>query len=798
MFTSKGNKLFHRDSIVPTMGHEGTTIIPNKYRGRGLAVFTSGGDAPGMNAAVRSVVRMGLHLGCKVYLIHEGYQGMVDGGDNIKLATYDSVSDIIQKGGTIIGSARCMEFKTIEGRLKACYNLIKRRITNLVCIGGDGSLTGANTFRVEWPDLVKQLLDSEKITKDEAAACSMIQICGMVGTIDNDFAKTDMTIGADTALHRIIEATDCVTSTAQSHQRAFVIEVMGRHCGYLALVASLASEADFCFIPEWPQPINWPEILCKKLAQAREMGQRLNLIIVAEGAIDREGKPISSETVQKVIKNTLKYDTRITVLGHVQRGGNASAFDRLLGSRMGAEAVLALMEMTSESEPCVISIEGNQIVRVPLMKCVKKTQNVQQAMNNLDFDLAVELRGPSFKRNVDTYRMLTKLHIPREKDNLSEGKVFNVAVMNIGAPAGGMNAAVRAFVRSALYHHCNVYGIEDSFEGFSSGILRKMDWGDVNNWVMVGGSILGTQKQLPNKYFDKIHETMKKYNIHGLLMIGGFEAYHSAIEFEKARDKYPYFRIPIVVVPATISNNVPGTSMTIGSDTALNTICEMIDKIKQSANGTKKRVFVIETMGGYCGYLATLTALASGADNAYIYEERFTVDDIKEDCEVIKQKMEHGVKRYLVVKSEKASKNYNTDFVMAVFNEEGKGVFSTRVNILGHCQQGGNPSVFDRNLGTKFGVKALEYIMEQSKKTINLETDERFATTKESCALLGIRNRTIEFTPVTDLIEETDFEHRVPNEQWWLKLRPLLRILTSHSSGYVSEAIVDIKDNVNN
>uniref|UniRef100_A0A0N4ZWF9 ATP-dependent 6-phosphofructokinase n=1 Tax=Parastrongyloides trichosuri TaxID=131310 RepID=A0A0N4ZWF9_PARTI len=789
MFTSKGNKLYHRDSIVPTMGHEGRTIIRDKYKGCGLAVFTSGGDAPGMNAAVRSVVRMGLHLGCKVYLIHEGYQGMVDGEEYIKEATYDSVSDIIQKGGTIIGSARCMDFKEIEGRLKACYNLIKKGITNLVCIGGDGSLTGANTFRVEWPELIGKLVAEGRITQAEADAHSTIQICGMVGTIDNDFAKTDMTIGTDTALHRIIEATDCVTSTAQSHQRAFVIEVMGRHCGYLALVASLASEADFCFIPEWPQPTNWPEILCKKLAQMRENGQRLNLIIVAEGAIDREGHPISSLMVQKVIKETLKYDTRITVLGHVQRGGNASAFDRLLGSRMGAEAVLALMEMTPESEPCVISIEGNQIVRVPLMKCVIKTQEVQKAMNRLDFDLAVELRGPSFKRNLDTYRMLTKLHIPREKDNLSEGNVFNVAVMNIGAPAGGMNAAIRSFVRSALYHHCNVYAIEDSFEGFSSGVLKKMDWADVNNWVMIGGSILGTQKQLPNKYFEKIHDTMKKYNLHGLLMIGGFEAYHSAIEFEKARDKYPYFNIPIVVVPATISNNVPGTSMTIGSDTALNTICEMIDKIKQSANGTKKRVFIIETMGGYCGYLATLTALASGADNAYIFEEKFTVDDIKEDCEVIKQKMDHGVKRYLVVKSEKASKNYNTDFVMAVFNEEGKGVFTSRVNILGHCQQGGNPSVFDRNMGTKFGVKACEHMMQQCKKTIDLTTGERKASTKDTCTLLGIKSKSIEFTPVTDLAEETDFEHRLPKHQWWIKLRPLLRILTSHRGEYVSGAI---------
>lgn len=188
-----------------------------------------------------------------------------------------------------------------------------------------------------------------------------------------------MTIGTDSALQRILESIDAVVATAQSHQRAFVVEVctflfiaacdlqvMGRHCGYLALVAALASEADFCFIPEWAPPINWPEILCKKLQevclppfviyfflQMRSEGQRLNIIIVAEGAIDHEGNPITADMVKDTIKNTLNYDTRVTVLGHVQRGGAPSAFDRLLGCRMGAEAVIALMEMTPV---CILSI----------------------------------------------------------------------------------------------------------------------------------------------------------------------------------------------------------------------------------------------------------------------------------------------------------------------------------------------------------------------------------------------------------------------------------------------------------
>ncbi|CAJ0608965.1 unnamed protein product [Cylicocyclus nassatus] len=780
------------DSIVPTAGKEGSAIQFNLYKGRGVAVFTSGGDSQGMNSAVRSVVRMGIYLGCKVYFINEGYQGMVDGGDNIVEANWNSVSDIIQKGGTIIGSARCSDFRKREGRLKAAYNLIEKGITNLVCIGGDGTLTGANQFRKDWPGLIKELVDTGKISQETAAKNPNIQIVGLVGSIDNDFCGTDMTIGTDSALQRIIESIDAVSATAQSHQRSFVVEVMGRHCGYLALVAGLASEADFCFIPEWPPPVNWREILCKKLQEMRAEGQRLNIIIVAEGAIDRDGNAISADLVKDVIAKTLHYDTRVTVLGHVQRGGAPSAFDRLLGCRMGAEAVLALMEMNEESEPCVISIDGNQMVRVPLMQCVERTQAVQKAMNEKDWELAVKLRGRSFQRNLETYKLLTKLRTV-EKDNLSGGQNFNVAVMNVGAPAGGMNAAVRSFVRMALYHHCTVYGIEDSFEGLANGAFKKFQWGDVTNWVMHGGSFLGTQKQLPNeKNVPHIAEQLRKHNIQALLLVGGFEAYHSTLILSKNRDRYPEFCIPMCVIPCTISNNVPGTSLSLGSDTAMNEICTMIDKIKQSATGTKRRVFIIETMGGYCGYLATLSALASGADNAYIFEEKFTVEDIIEDVEVIAAKMAQGVQRYLIVRNEYANKNFTTEFVKQLFAEEGKGEFSTRINILGHAQQGGSPTPFDRNMGTKLAARALEYIITQIKDS--LVNGVVMTKSPETATLLGLTGRRVVFTPVEELAAETDFDKRLPCEQWWLKLRPLLRILAKHTSIYHTEAMEDTED----
>ena len=212
------------------------TLKAGSYKGKGLAVFTSGGDSQGMNAAVRAVVRFGIYLGCKVYFIKEGYQGMVDGGDNIVEAGWSAVSGIIHKGGTVIGSARCADFREREGRLKAAKNLISRGISNLVAIGGDGSLTGANRFREEWSSLLDELLEKGEIDADTRSKFSHLNIVGMVGSIDNDFCGTDMTIGTDSALHRIVEAVDAIIPTADSHQRTFIMEVMGRHCGYLALV----------------------------------------------------------------------------------------------------------------------------------------------------------------------------------------------------------------------------------------------------------------------------------------------------------------------------------------------------------------------------------------------------------------------------------------------------------------------------------------------------------------------------------------------------------------------------------
>ncbi|XP_057401268.1 ATP-dependent 6-phosphofructokinase, liver type [Balaenoptera acutorostrata] len=740
--------------------------------GKAIGVLTSGGDAQGMNAAVRAVTRMGIYVGAKVFLIYEGYEGLVEGGENIRPANWLSVSNIIQLGGTVIGSARCKAFTTREGRRAAAYNLVQRGITNLCVIGGDGSLTGANIFRSEWGGLLEELVSEGKISQSTAQTYSHLNIAGLVGSIDNDFCGTDMTIGTDSALHRIMEVIDAITTTAQSHQRTFVLEVMGRHCGYLALVSALASGADWLFIPEAPPEDGWENFMCERLGETRSRGSRLNIIIIAEGAIDRNGKPISSRYVKDLVVQRLGFDTRVTVLGHVQRGGTPSAFDRILSSKMGMEAVMALLETTPDTPACVVSLSGNQSVRLPLMECVQMTKEVQKAMDEKRFEEAIQLRGRSFENNWNIYKLLAHQKISKEKTS------FSLAILNVGAPAAGMNAAVRSAVRTGISQGHTVYVVHDGFEGLAKGQVQEVGWHDVAGWLGRGGSTLGTKRTLPKGYMEKIVENIRMHNIHALLVIGGFEAYEGVLQLVEARERYEELCIVMCVIPATISNNVPGTDFSLGSDTAVNAAMESCDRIKQSASGTKRRVFIVETMGGYCGYLATVTGIAVGADAAYVFEDPFNIQDLKANVEHMTEKMKTDIQRGLVLRNEKCHEYYTTEFLYNLYASEGKGIFDCRTNVLGHLQQGGAPTPFDRNYGTKLGVKAILWMSEKLRAVYR--KGRVFANAPDSACVIGLQKKAVAFSPVTELKKDTDFEHRMPLEQWWLNLRLMLKMLAHY------------------
>ncbi|HRD50460.1 MAG TPA: 6-phosphofructokinase, partial [Candidatus Contendobacter sp.] len=375
---------------------------------KSIGVLTSGGDAQGMNAAVRAVVRSALHQGASVYAIYEGYQGMVDGGDRIRALSWDDVGSILHRGGTIIGTARCAAFRERAGRLRAAHNLLRHGIDRLVIIGGDGSLTGADTFRREWPGLVAELRQNGEIDEQTAQQHPALMIAGLVGSIDNDMVGTDMTIGADSALHRIIEAIDAITSTAASHQRSFVVEVMGRHCGYLALMSAIAGGTDYVLIPENPPAEGWEERMCEVLRNGRAAGRRDSIVVVAEGAQDRTGKPISCDSVRQVLEERLGEDTRVTILGHVQRGGTPSAFDRWMSTLLGYAAVEEVLSATPETEPQLIGIRYNRIRRVPLMQCVELTHAVARMIAEQNYAKAMELRGGSFTEMFEIFKAMAE------------------------------------------------------------------------------------------------------------------------------------------------------------------------------------------------------------------------------------------------------------------------------------------------------------------------------------------------------------------------------------------------------
>ncbi|MCU0518292.1 MAG: 6-phosphofructokinase [Oscillatoria sp. Prado101] len=734
-----------------------------------IGVLTSGGDSPGMNAAVRSVVRTALERKVEVCAIYEGYQGMVEGGDRISLMSWDSVGGILHKGGTEIGSARCKAFRTREGRLKAARNLLEHSIDALVAIGGDGSLTGADVFRAEWPELLKELVQAGEISQEQADCHPALAIVGLPASIDNDMYGSDMTLGTDTALHRITEAIDAISSTAASHQRTFVVEVMGRNCGYLALMGALATGADWVFIPECPPVDNsWEEQMCQVLKTGRESGRRDSIVIVAEGAKDRQGNPISAQSIKELLENRLDEDTRVTILGHVQRGGAPSVFDRNLSTMLGHAAVEYILEGTPESEPVLIGMRGNRIVHSPLMHCVERTSGVADAIAKGEYDKAMELRGNSFK---EAYHTLETLMQAQPRTPEPGQKSLRLAVLNAGSAAPGMNTAVRAFVRLGIDKGHTILGIEHGFRGLIEGKIKQLDWLSVRGWATTGGSELGTSRKIPKaKDFYAIARHIEEYSIQGLLVIGGWVGYEAAYELYSQLDNYPAFNIPILCMPASIDNNLPGSELSIGADTALNNITEAVDKIKQSAVASN-RCFVVEVMGRYCGYLALMSGLATGAEQVYLNEEGITLTHLQRDLSYLIEGFKRGKRVGLVICNENANPVYNSDFISALFAEEGQQVFQVRKAILGHLQQGGDPSPFDRIQATRFAAKSLEFLIEEAQKD------------SPTSAFIGLQAGQTHLFDLRDFPRMVDKDRQRPKHQWWLDWQLISRILSQPAAG---------------
>ncbi len=311
-----------------------------------VGVLTSGGDSPGMNAAIRAVVRAGLYFDLEVFGIYKGYQGLIN--DQIEPLSSAHVSNLIQRGGTILKSARSEEFKSTEGRKKAYENIKKHKIDGLVVIGGDGTFTGADLLAKEYD----------------------FPVIGIPGTIDNDLYGTDYTIGYDTAVNTVVNAVDKIRDTAGSHDRLFIVEVMGRDAGFIALRSGIGAGAEKILVPEARTNI---EKILGKLEKDMRQEDKAGIIIVAEG--DEFGGAME---ISKIVKKHFPdYDTRVTILGHLQRGGAPSAFDRVLASGMGYQAVKGLMD---GKRSVMVGSINRQIVFTPLKKAIKHHSTINKEL----------------------------------------------------------------------------------------------------------------------------------------------------------------------------------------------------------------------------------------------------------------------------------------------------------------------------------------------------------------------------------------------------------------------------------
>jgi 6-phosphofructokinase 1 len=363
---------------------------------------------------------------------------------------------------------------------------------------------------------------------------------------------------------------------------------------------------------------------------------------------------------------------------------------------------------------------------------------------------------------------------------------MRIGIIHVGAPAGGMNAATRAAVAYCLTRGHTPIAIHNGFAGFARhhddkpfGAVRAFDWLEVDGWASKGGSEIGTNRELPSEAgIETIAELFKLYNIQGLFIIGGFEGFHALSELRKVRGKYPSLQIPMTLLPATISNNVPGTEYSLGSDTCLNELVKYCDKVKQSASASRRRIFVIETQGGRCGYVAVLAGLCVGAVAVYTPEEGVSIDMLAADISNLRRMFakDSGQSRAgrLILINEKASPVYSAKLIADMIRVEAHNRFESRDSIPGHVQQGGVPSPMDRTRAVRMAIKCIEHIESYENKSGDMIMED-----PQSCTIIGIKGASVVFSPMKQVEEtETDWKSRRPKHVFWDGLRHVVDVLS--------------------
>lgn len=645
--------------------------ISEKRTIRRIGVLTSGGDAPGMNAAIRAVVRTAIADGMEVVGIRRGFSGLID-EDMVELDA-GSVADIIQRGGTFLYTARCPEMLTSEGQDAAAESCRKHGIEALVVIGGDGSFRGCQSLMERG-----------------------INVVGIPGTIDLDIACTEYTIGFDTAVNTAMEEIDRIRDTSTSQERCSIIEVMGRHAGYIALWCGIANGAEAVLTTEL---YDFEEQkLINDIQTKRRSGRKHYIIVNAEGIGDSEG-------MAKRIQYATGMPTTATILGYLQRGGSPTCKDRVFASAMGAKAVDIIYNGGSSR---VVAYKNGAFV---------------------DFDMAEAL---AMKKTLDPFLvgMLSKLTrkggskvmkkegiLPQEADESNAGKEAcgltpgedgkrTIGVLTSGTDSPGMNAAIRAVVRTAIGYDIKVIGFRRGFAGLIEKDYIEMTNKTMSETVQLGGTLLlasDCEAFFTEEGQQKALDTIKEHDIDALVVIGGTGTMRGALDLAKRG-------VNVIGVPATADLDVACTEYTIGFDTAINTAMEAIDKVRDTSQ-SHERCSVIEVAGKHSGHNALWCGIATGAEEIltpeyYDHNEQRIISNI-----LSKKKL--GKRLHLIIDSESVGKSgslaKNIDFATGL---------EARATVLGILQYGGRPSCMDRVFASAMGGKAVEALNAGSKNRI--------------------------------------------------------------------------------
>jgi len=439
---------------------------------------------------------------------------------------------------------------------------------------------------------------------------------------------------------------------------------------------------------------------------------------------------------------------------------------------LGHAAVEELLSTAAAKEPLLVGIRQHDVISSPLMEGVTQTQNVATVIAAQDYDTALAMRGGSFS---DSFRILRTLLRAQPHDPLPGQRQSRFVVLHCGGPSPGMNTVVRAAVRLGMDKGHTMLAARNGFQGLAEGDVEEMTWMSVSGWVSRGGAELGTNRHAPEgRDFYAIARQLESHRIDGLMMIGGWDGYQAAYELFRKRDEFPTFNIPMVCVPASIDNNLPGSQLSIGADSALNCIISAVDRIKQSAVASR-RCFVVQVMGGDCGYLALIGGLATGAERVYLPEESIALADLQTDVDNLVEGFQLGKRLGLMIRNEHADPLYTTGFMCALFEKEGKDLFDVRQAILGHMQQGGNPSPFDRIQAIRLAANATDFLIAEAGKP------------SPHSAAIGLQGGRVQFTGLEDLPRLSAKEARRPKDQWWLELRQIARIMAQPGPNLAEE-----------